>query len=157
LLPLAPGAPELPLLDREIAEAVLEHRAVLGKTVESTALVQAGIAGVGNRVDVTVVDGQAVAMDGDCPVGSQSAYGILAEETARVLGASLIGVTLTQSEGQLVVWDITAVPEFREAIPVAGQSVEAAVATMVVRLAIGEPVHSAPYLPTETDHVAFSV
>ena len=64
LLPLQSGARELPLLDRESAEAILEHRGVLGEAPDSISLIQQGVAMNGNRVTVTTVDGKAIAASG---------------------------------------------------------------------------------------------
>ena len=61
LLPIAPGAPVTWLLDVDVAEAVLEHRAVLGSAHEAVALIQAGVPRPTERVTVVVVGGRAVA------------------------------------------------------------------------------------------------
>ena len=138
LLPLRAGARELPLQDRQIAEAVLEHREVLGETGDSIALMQRGIAGVGARADVVVVDGRAVAMKGAIAgsLGVEACQ--LAEASACLLEASLIGVTIALADGRLVIWDIDSVPQFRDAHAVGGCSVEEAIAGLVTRLGCTE-------------------
>ncbi len=135
LLPLRTGSRELPLHDQETAEAVLEHRSVLGDAPDSISLIQQGVASTGNRVDVIVVDGIATAIDGSVADGmSLSQVTSLAEETARLLGSRLIGVTIAGIDGRQVVWDVDPVPPFRNAHPIDGKSVELAVAELTVRL-----------------------
>jgi hypothetical protein len=106
LLPLDPGAPEIPLADRDIAEAVLEHREVLGASLNAVSLVQAGTRSLLGQTDVLVIGGRAVC-HGD------RAAAELAEATAAVLGASILGVTVSATTAGAVVWDVRAVPEFR--------------------------------------------
>jgi hypothetical protein len=64
LLPLDFGSVEMPFMDRDIAEAVLEHRGVLGGSRSSVALIQAGVCHDAARVDLLVVGGRVVAMAG---------------------------------------------------------------------------------------------
>jgi hypothetical protein len=131
LLPLQTGSQELPLLDRESAEAVLEHRGILGEPPDAISVMQQGVAGAGNRAMVITVDGVAVAVDGS--VGEGASLGRvagLAEETARLLGARLIGVVVARIDDRLVIWDVDPVPEFRSAKPIADVSVASAVATL---------------------------
>ena len=132
LLPLKSGSKELPLVDREIAEAVLEHRGVLGHTEDTISLMQQGVASSGNRMMAVVIDGVAVATLGECT--DHLRFHLLAEETARLLGARMIGVTIAEIDGRLVVWDVEAVPGFRDALPVNGESIEQAVAHLTLRL-----------------------
>jgi hypothetical protein len=135
LLPLQTGARELPLHDRESAEAILEHRSVLGEAPDSLSLIQQGVATSGNRVTVTTVDGKAIAASGTIACDRslvQSAQ--LAEATANVLGARLLGVSIAEIEGRLVVWDVEPVPEFRDAAPLNGMTVESALAALVAQL-----------------------
>jgi [lysine-biosynthesis-protein LysW]--L-2-aminoadipate ligase len=135
LLPLQTGARELPLHDRESAEAILEHRSVLGEAPDALSLIQQGVATSGNRVTVTTVDGKAIAASGSLACDRslvQSAQ--LAEATANVLGARLLGVSIAEIEGRLVVWDVEPVPEFRDAAPLNGMTVESALATLVALL-----------------------
>jgi [lysine-biosynthesis-protein LysW]--L-2-aminoadipate ligase len=106
LLPLDSGTPEIPLVDRDIAEAVLEHREVLGASMNAVSLIQAGTRSMSSQTDVLVIGGHAV-----CP--SDPATAELAESAAAVLGASILGVTVSATAAGPVVWDVRAVPEFR--------------------------------------------
>ncbi len=138
LLPLRASGAELPLHDRETAEAVLEHRQVLGDAPASISLLQRGLAGAGNRLSVVVVDGQAATWEGTRPdTVALEAYVKLAEATSRVLGARLIGITMTAIGSSPVVWDVSAVPAFRDATPIAGVTVEARLAELVGRMIEG--------------------
>lgn len=135
LLPLQTGARELPLLDRESAEAILEHRGVLGEAPDSISLMQQGVATAGNRVIVTTVDGIAVAVEGALADGfSITNCARLAEATARLLGARLLGVSIAEIDGRLVVWDVDPVPGFRAALPIEAFTVESALASLTESL-----------------------
>lgn len=134
LLPLRSGSSELPLLDREIAEAVLEHREVLGQTVDTISIMQQGVTTTGNRTVVIVVDGQAIAVEGNCgEIWSVQRIAGLAEEAARLLGARLIGVTIAEIDGRLVIWDFDPVPSWRDSTPIGDQSVEQATAQLTAK------------------------
>ncbi len=136
LLPLAYRSAPTALLDIDAAEAVIEHRAVLGNGVETLALIQAGVAAEGSSCFV-VVDGEAVASDGRASDGDAEANATarnLAARAAHALGACLIGVEIADTARGPVVWDVRPVPEFRHARPLSGRTVAAAVAAMAVRL-----------------------
>lgn len=133
LLPLETGKPELPLADREIAEAVLEHREVLGDAPQAIALLQQGLAAAGNRLELIVAGGKTIAVCGEIAAELTEAS-MLAERVANLLDARLIGVTLTVIDGRLVIWDITPVPEFRSCQPVGDITVEQAIAAMALDL-----------------------
>jgi len=134
LLPLRDGSRELPLHDRQIAEAVLEHREVLGETGDSIALMQRGVVSIANRVEVVVVDGRAVGMNGALAAGPVDEALRLAEATARLLEATLIGVTVAVTGDRLVIWDIESVPQFRAATAIGDGNVAEAIADLVLRL-----------------------
>jgi hypothetical protein len=114
-MPLDPGETEIPFSDREIAEAVLEHRAVLGTSANTVSLIQEG-ACAGLRTDVLVIGGLAIASP-DVP------YLELAEAAAAVLGASILGVSIVSTQLGPVVWDVNAVPAFRDELESNGQAI----------------------------------
>jgi [lysine-biosynthesis-protein LysW]--L-2-aminoadipate ligase len=162
LLPLQAGTRELSLLDRESAEAVLEHRQVLGEKPDAISLMQQGVASGDARLNVIVVDGVAIAADGnlerDWPLARVSA---LAEETARVLGARLVGISVAEIDGRLVIWDVLPTPEFRDARPLDEVTVEEAVCALVTRLTESVPeAHAASpahiHREEADDHVILS-
>ncbi len=160
LLPLAPDAAPVPLLDRDTAEAVLEHRAVLGGASAAVALIQTGAPRADERITVMVVGGRAVAVAGDDagPVRFARLYA-MAEAAATAIGAAVAGVEIAMLLGGAVVWDIVPVPDFRGAVPIGRQGVAEAIAALAlgrftagaevdrlirVALSAGEGVGTAP-------------
>ncbi|CAA9569195.1 MAG: hypothetical protein AVDCRST_MAG49-3421 [uncultured Thermomicrobiales bacterium] len=134
LLPLSPGGAPVTLWDRDAAEAVLEHRAVLGTPGDALALLQAGAPDAARRAVVTVVDGTAVAVDG---AGADLALAdgrvtTLAAAAAIALGATLAAVEVAMLVEGPVVWDVLPVADFRAARAVGEASVGAAIAALVV-------------------------
>jgi [lysine-biosynthesis-protein LysW]--L-2-aminoadipate ligase len=113
LLPLDLAEGPIGLLDEDAAEAVLEHRAVLGGSSSSLGLIQAGAPEPHQLTTVIVVDDMAVAV-GDTSCGTAPAGVVrLAEEAARALDAELIAVVVADIASTLVVWDVQPVPDFR--------------------------------------------
>ena len=136
LLPLQSGARELPLLDRESAEAILEHRGVLGEAPDSISLMQQGVATNGNRVTVTTVDGdRRGGWKALSPMASRSRIAPAWPRRPRcLLGARLLGVSFAEIDGRLVVWDVDPVPGFRAALPIEAFTVESALASLTESL-----------------------
>ncbi len=133
LLPLDLKSTPIALLDRDAAEAVLEHRAVLGGLEGSLGLIQAGSPGTENLVKVMVVDGvaSALATTSGTTVPHQALH--LAEEAARALNADLVAIIIALGPGGHVVWDARPVPDFRDAMPIADLTVAQAIAEAVER------------------------
>jgi glutathione synthase/RimK-type ligase-like ATP-grasp enzyme len=132
-MPLAPGSKEIVLFDEDTAEAVFEHRDVLGHKSDVLGLLQTGVALPTDRVTVIVVDGVAVAVnshDHDVP---KSAYG-LAELAAKALGASMIGVEVAHMIDGPVVWSVQPTPDFRDAISLDDTTVAEAIAKLAAEL-----------------------
>jgi [lysine-biosynthesis-protein LysW]--L-2-aminoadipate ligase len=139
-LPLDPGSPEIPFGDRDIAEAVLEHRQVLGSTANTLALVQQSTKANAGRLELLVIGGRVVAFGDTSSVKGSFAEAIeLAEQTAAILGASIVGVTIAESATGLVVWDVQAVPEFRTMTAIDGHSLVSSIVEIVVAK-IGAPL-----------------
>jgi glutathione synthase/RimK-type ligase-like ATP-grasp enzyme len=132
-LPLASGAKEIVLFDEDMAEAVFEHRDVLGNKSDVIGLLQTGIALGSDRVMVIVVDGVAVAVNSHDHNVPKAGYG-LAELTARALGASFIGVEIAHMDAGPVVWSVHPVPDFRNALSLGDMSVAEAVAKLASHL-----------------------
>jgi len=125
LLPVTPGSATTSLLDADTAEAVIEHRVVLGNHTESIVLMQAGAPTAGELTRVHVVGGRAIAVDGD---PSHTVAVRLAEEAAGVLGATLVAVDIACIDGACVVWDATPVADFRQSTLLGTTSVGEAIA-----------------------------
>ena len=112
LLPQQPGTAATALLDHDTAEAVIEHRVVLGTHGEAIVLLQAG-APAGDRLGRHHVVGDAVIATEGALAGE--AAQALAVEAAQALGAQAITVDVAEVNGVLVVWDVAAVADFRVA------------------------------------------
>ncbi|MDQ3168243.1 MAG: hypothetical protein M3P94_06310, partial [Chloroflexota bacterium] len=115
LLPMTPGDRAVPLWDDDTAEAVLEHRAILGSTHEGVALLQAGTPAGAERTTVLVLDGTAVAASGGPGLGYEVRH--LATAVALALGATIAGVEIVMGPHGPVVWDVQPVPELRAMTP----------------------------------------
>lgn len=127
LLPLTPGSDGISLWDVDTAEAVLEHRSVLGRASENVFVLQQGAPATADRVTMIVVGGVIAGVEtpGERAVWLEAMA--LAVQAARVLRAGLVGVELTHTAAGWVIWDIVPVPDFRSAIPVDCASVAAAI------------------------------
>jgi glutathione synthase/RimK-type ligase-like ATP-grasp enzyme len=137
LLPLDLQSPGVTLLDIDAAEAVLEHRAVLGGSNGALGLVQAGAPGPASMASVIVVSGKATALTVAPETAVPDAAVALAEEAARVLRADIIAITVAAIARETVVWDVQPVPEFRHALSISGTTVADAIAEAVQeRLAV---------------------
>ena len=147
LLPLELKSPPISLLDLDAAEAVLEHRAVLGGVEGSLGLIQAGSPGTENLANVIVIDGTASAIEIASGTAVPDQALALAEEAARALTADLVSIVIALSSPQLVVWDARPVPDFRNAMPIAGLTVAQAIARAVER----RLATAVPGLPVQRD------
>jgi len=134
VFPMQIGLSGVGLQDREIAEAVLEHRHTLGGSAESVMVVQGGLYEEDDLIKAIVVDGAVVAYEGTChhPNGFAGCEQ-LAIAAADAIGAALVGVTLAHSPEGLVVWDVRPTPDFRHSIPTGSSSVAEAVVALAQR------------------------
>jgi len=129
LLPLMAGSTTTSLLDSDTAEAVIEHRVVLGTSTEAIVLIQAGSPSSAERTLVHVVGGHAVAVE-NAPVGASGLK--MAEKAADAVGANIISVELARLNGTLVVWDLHPVGDFRQATLLGSQTVAEAIVDLAV-------------------------
>lgn len=142
LLPLTPGSTTVPLYDRDTAEAVIEHRVVLGDAHEAISLIQAGLPGAEQRVLIHVAGGTAVAVDEAASEVSAESLD-LAERTAGALAAAIIAVAIVQTAVGPVVWDVQPIAEFRHARALGEQSLAGAIARLASAATAGvEPKRS---------------
>jgi hypothetical protein len=133
LLPLDLRSAPIALLDQDAAEAVLEHRAVLGGVEGSLGLIQAGSPGTENLVKVIVIDGVASALEAASGTTVPHQALSLAEEAAGALNADLVAIIIALGTVEPVIWDAHPVPEFRNAMPIAGLTVAQSIAQAVER------------------------
>lgn len=111
LLPFKPGSTTTALLDRDTADAVIEHRVVLGSQDEALILVQAGAPMAAELVRIHVVDGKAIAFDGEQPLPEAVD---LAQGAAQALNALFASVDIAWINDECVVWDVIPVADFRQ-------------------------------------------
>ncbi|MDF3037600.1 MAG: RimK-like ATP-grasp domain [Thermomicrobiales bacterium] len=131
LLPLDLKAQAIEMHDTDAAEAVLEHRAVLGGSVSSLGLIQAGAPAPHEVVSVIVVDGVATALGLAAGVSVPDGVLRLAEEAARVLRADVVAIDIAFVTTEPLVWDVRPVPEFRQALPIWDVTVAQAIALAI--------------------------
>lgn len=130
LLPIETGSASTSLLDSDTADAVIEHRVVLGTRSEAVVLIQAGAPEPGELARLHVVDGRAVAFDGEEPSAGEID---LAEQAARAIGATLVAVDIATIAGESVVWDVHPVVDFRTSTPLGGITVGEAIGDLAMR------------------------
>ena len=143
LLPLDLKSRAIEMRDTDIAEAVLEHRAVLGGSVSSLGLIQAGAPSPHDLVSVIVVDGLATALGLAAGTAVPDGALRLAEEAARALRAELVAIEIAIGASEPLVWDVRPVPEFRHVLPIGEHSVAQAIALAVGRR-LAATAHAAP-------------
>lgn len=137
LLGVTPGGATTRLHDHDTADAVIEHRVVLGSAGEAIFMVQAGAPEAAARTLVHVVGGRAIAVEGVDPSPDDLA---VAERAAQALDASLIAIELARINQGIVVWDVHPVGEFRKARPLGEESVADAIAALVAQLPASDAV-----------------
>lgn len=111
-LPLELKLDGIVLADRDTAEAVMEHRDVLGVRHDALGIIQAGIAV--DALQVIVVNGAVAGYEGNTALATGEAFG-LALATASALHAQIIGVTIVRTASGIAVWDVDPAPDFRTA------------------------------------------
>lgn len=132
LLPMIHSAATTALLDADTADAVIEHRVVLGTADEAIVLVQAGAPDASERVRVHVVDGEAIAWEGETLFeGAVS----LATRAAKAIAAAVVAIDIARVGGEMVVWDALPVADFRASTTLGTRTVGEAIAALAMRRA----------------------
>ncbi|HEV2128512.1 MAG TPA: hypothetical protein VGR22_07840 [Thermomicrobiales bacterium] len=129
LFPQDAGSLATALLDHDTAEAVIEHRVVLGDHSEAIMLLQAGAPQEAQRSRHHVIGGEVVAVEGALVEARAQELAVAA---AGALGAKAITVDIALADDQVVVWDVLAVADFRQATLVGSRSVSEAFAALIV-------------------------
>lgn len=132
LLPLALDGAAVTLHDQDTAEAVFEHRAVLGSGPDRIAVIQAGVPVASDLTTILVVGGEAVAADDPGWVAFEPDAAPLAVAAARAIDAVVVGVTIARIEDEIVIWDVLPVPDFRAMPALGARSVADAIATLAL-------------------------
>jgi hypothetical protein len=129
LFSLNPGKGWTLMQDYDTADAVIEHRMVLGREAHSVVLVQAGAPLAHELTTIHVVGGKAIASEEPEP---DAAAVSLAERAAQALDASLVSIQTATVSGELVVWDVLPAAEFRAATLLGDESLAGAIARMTL-------------------------
>ncbi len=127
LMPQTPGSVTTTLLDHDAAEAVIEHRVVLGTHGEAIVLLQAGAPDEDQIGRHHVIGGEVVAVEGGLV---DEVARDLAAAAAQALGAKAITIDIARVDGRTVIWDVTAVADFRKATLVGARTVGEAIADL---------------------------
>ena len=133
LLPLDVQSGGIALLDVDAAEAVVEHRSVLGGAEGALGLLQAGSPTKESRVTVIVIDGMASALMVTPATAVPDSALRLAEGAAAALGADLVAIEISLASNAPIVWDAQPIPDFRHALPIGDHDVAHAIARAVAR------------------------
>lgn len=134
LLPVRPGSTTAWLLDEDTADAVIEHRVVLGTEDEAIVLIQQGVQPQADVSRVHVVDGNAIAYDDAAPDETMQD---LACRAAEAIGADVAAVEIACVNGECVVWDILPVADFRASTLLGEQTMGQAIAALAMKRAAG--------------------
>jgi [lysine-biosynthesis-protein LysW]--L-2-aminoadipate ligase len=134
LMPLSYSKEPLPISDRDIAEAVLEHRNTLGSASARSVVVQEGSPSVTEVLDVMIVDGEVVGTTTPGKPALRHGDALrLAEQVADALNAQIIGVRVAQTASGLVAWDVNPTPEFRHFESVGPLTIAQAIGNLVMK------------------------
>jgi hypothetical protein len=146
LLPMIPGTTPTALLDEDTADAVIEHRIVLGSADEAVVLLQAGAPSGEQILRVHIVGDEAIAFDGeDAPLDALK----LARKAAAVIDASVVAIDIAMINGPMVVWDAIPVSDFRRSTLLGEKTVGEAIASLARKRA----TLSAPVTESEVQDV----
>ena len=115
LLGMQPGSSTTVLHDADTADAVIEHRVVLGSDGEAIVLIQAGAPARGTALHRPC--GRWAGHRLQWPVPGIRTIS-LAEAAANALSASLVAVEIAMTDEGLVVWDVHPVADFRQAVQI---------------------------------------
>ena len=132
LLPLTPNTSGATIWDLDTAEAVFEHREMLGAAHDGLGILQAGIPTT--TATLIVVGGQAIAVDGNALLATPAAQR-LAIDAAAALQADIAGIVVAPGAEGPVVWDVTPTPDFRAAQALGAVSAPQAIAALATRAA----------------------
>jgi glutathione synthase/RimK-type ligase-like ATP-grasp enzyme len=127
--PLESKLASIVLADRDTAEAVMEHRDVLGARHDALGIIQAGIAA--DAIHVIVLGGSVIGYAGNESLVSAHAFS-LAIAAAQALHADIVGISVMRTASGLVVWDVDPVPDFRSSVSIGSAPVADAIASYIV-------------------------
>lgn len=127
MLPMIHSSTTATLFDEDTADAVIEHRVVLGTDEEEIVMLQAGALTSGTEwYRIHTAGFQAIAVEGEAvpPIEAQELAGL----AAKVLDAGSVAIDVAFIEGKWVVWDAVPLTDFRGATLLGETTVEQAIA-----------------------------
>lgn len=132
LFPMTAGSAPTTLLDGDTADAVIEHRIVLGSQSEAVVLIQAGAPSAAEITRLHLVDGEVLAFEGAVPCARAID---IARRAAAVLGADVVSIDVAFPDGASVIWDVLPVADFRESTSLGATSIGGAIASLAMKRA----------------------
>lgn len=127
MLPMIHDSASASLPDADTADAVIEHRVVLGTDEEQIVMLQAGaLVGETEWYRIHTAGFQAVAVDGSYLPPPPAR--LVAEQAAEALDAGSLAIDVAYIDGQWVAWDALPLADFRSATPLGDETVEDAIA-----------------------------
>lgn len=113
--------------DHDTADAVIEHRMVLGSDAEAIVLIQVGAPAATDVTTIHVIDGRAIAVEGAVVNAGAIA---LAEQAARTLRAGVVAIQIAILNRSMVIWDVLPVVDFRGAQLLGATTIGEAIAAL---------------------------
>lgn len=127
MLPMLHSSAAASLLDADTADAVIEHRVVLGTDEEEIVMLQAGaLVGETEWYRIHTAGFRAVAVDGEMIPPADACA--LAERASEVLDAGTIAIDVACIAGEWVAWDAVPLADFRGSTLLGDATVEEAIA-----------------------------
>lgn len=132
LFPLGFEARSTLLLDADTADAVIEHRTVLGKHTDAMMILQEGAIGYGDQWYVHVLNGRVVGYRDTEP---NDEILTLAHKVSAALKARFVTLSFMRHRDQIVLWNIAPVADFRSDTPWECESIAEELARFAMKLA----------------------
>lgn len=127
MFPMLHSSSAASLPDVDTADAVIEHRVVLGTDEEEIVMLQAGaLVGGTEWYRIHTAGYEAIAFDGDVMPPTEALD--LAGKAAEALDAGTLAIDVAFIDGQWVAWDTAPLADFRKATLVGDSTVEEAIA-----------------------------
>lgn len=127
MLPMLHSSPAHSLPDADTADAVIEHRVVLGTDEEEIVMIQAGaLVGDTEWYRIHTAGYKAVAFDGETTPPTEALE--LAGQAAEALDAGTLAIDVANIDNKWVAWDAAPLADFRKATLLGESTVEEAIA-----------------------------
>lgn len=132
MFPMLHSSPAASLPDADTADAVIEHRVVLGTAEEEIVMLQSGaLVGDTEWYRIHTAGFAAVAVDGEVLPPPEAAA--IAAQAAKALDAGSIAIDVANIQGEWVAWDAVPLADFRKALQLGERSVADAIAAHALK------------------------